>query len=161
MEAKAMRMLKSIVIALLFISANFGAALAQTANIEGMPIQVGDTLDKVQDVYKTTMVPEPVQSIHEGEKGLQLKTKGVWFFFDKDGKIETIRLDAPFKGAVNGVRIGDSTAKMRQVLGEPVKTLTRPVTPEYNAYLYYIDDRTTARFDVDGDNKIETVFLFK
>ena len=156
-----MRMLKSIVIVSLFISANCGAALAQTANIEGMPIQVGDTLDKVQDVYKSTMVPEPVTSIHEGEKGLRLKTRGIWFFFDKGGKIDTIRLEAPFTGAVNGVRIGDTAAKLREALGEPVKTLKPPVTPQYDAYLYYIDDRTTARFDLDGDNKIETVFLFK
>ncbi len=156
-----MRMLKSIVIVSLFVSANFGAARAETANIEGMPIQVGDTLDNVQDAYKTNMMPEPVRSIHAGEKGLQLKTKGVWFFFDKDGKIDTIRLDAPFKGAVNGVRIGDTTAKMREVLGDPIKTLKPPITPEHNAYLYYIDDRTTARFNVDGEDKIETVLLFK
>jgi hypothetical protein len=56
-----------------------------------------------------------------------------------------------------GVRIGDSTAKMREALGEPVKTLKPPL----DAYLYYIDDRTTARFDVDGDNKIVKVFLLK
>ena len=90
-----MRMLKSIVIALLFISANFAAALAETANIEGMPIQVGDTLDKVQHVYETTMVPEPVKSIHQGEKGLELKTKGVWFFFDKDGKCIAVAREPP------------------------------------------------------------------
>jgi hypothetical protein len=156
-----MRMLKSIVIAVLFISANFGAALAQTANIEGMPIQVGDTLDKVQDFYKTTMVPEPVKTFTGEVTGLQLKTKGVWFFFDKDGKIDTIRLDAPFKGAVNGVRIGDSTVKMRGVLGEPIKTLKRPFSSQSSGHIYIVDDRTTARFDVDDDNKIETVFLFK
>jgi hypothetical protein len=156
-----MRILKSSAIALLLLSANVAAAMAQTGKVDGMPIQVGDTIDKVQDAYKTTMVPEPVSSIHEGEKGLQLKTKGVWFFFSKDGAIDTIRLDAPFKGTIGGVKIGDTTAKMREQLGEPIKTLKPPAVAQHEAYLYYIDDRTTARFDVDGDSKIETVFLFK
>ena len=142
-------------------SANSGAAPAQTAKIDGMPIRVGDTLDKVQDVYKTALVPEPVSSIHEGETGLQLKSRGVWFFFNKDRKIDTVRLDAPFPGAVNGVRIGDTTAKMREVLGEPAKTLNLPNIQRQDSYLYYLDDETTARFDVGDDNKIRTVFLFK
>ncbi len=150
-----MRMLKSIATALFFVSISFGAA--HTASIEGMPIRVGDTLDKVQDVYKTDMMPEPVKSIREGTKGLRLKTRGVWFFFDKDGKIETIRLDAPFEGAINGVKIADTSAKMREVLGEPAKTLK----PRAEGYLYYIDDRTTARFDLGEDKKIETIFLFE
>lgn len=140
-------------------SANPSAAPAGSARIDGMPIRVGDNLAKVQDAYKTAMMPEPVSSIHEGETGLQLKSRGVWFFFSKDGKIDTVRLDAPFPGAVNGVRIGDTTAKMREVLGEPAKTLKN--IPRQSAYLYYLDDETTARFDVGDDDKIRTVFLFK
>jgi hypothetical protein len=156
-----MRILERLIVALLFVSASFGQVLAEDANIEGMPIKVGDTYDRVKAAYDTSLAPEPVRSINDGETGVHLKTRGVWFFFAKDGKIDTIRLDAPFHGAVSGVRIGDTSAKMREVLGEPVKTLKPPVTAEHAGYIYYIDDRTTARFDVDDDNKIETVFLFK
>ena len=150
-----MRLLKPIVIALLFASS---AALAETAaNIQGMPIRHGDTVEKIQDAYKTTMVPEPFKTPDDGSRGLRLKTKGVWFFFDKSGKIDNIRLDAPFKGSVNGVKIGDSTARMREVLGEPAKT----VKPPFGGFVYYIDDRTTARINVDSDDNIETIFLIK
>lgn len=51
-----MRMVRSSIVSLLFISANVGSALA---GIEGMPIHIGDTLEKVQDVYKTTTAPVP------------------------------------------------------------------------------------------------------
>ena len=156
-----MRILERLIVALIFVSASFGQLLAEEANIEGMPIKIGDTYDRVKQAYDTSLTPEPVRSIHDGETGVHLKTRGVWFFFAKDGRIDTIRLDAPFQGAVNGVRIGDTTARLRDVLGEPVKTLKPPITPEHEAYVYYIDDQTTARFDVDDDNKIETVFLFK
>jgi hypothetical protein len=106
-------------------------------------------------------MPEHTESIYEGATGLRLKTRGVWFFFNKDGRIYTIRLDAPFRGAVNGVRIGDPAAKMLDVLGQPVKTLKAPVRLGAPAFLYYLDDETTARFDLDDDNQVETVFLSK
>jgi hypothetical protein len=63
-----MRLLKPIVIALLFFS---GAALAEaSANIEGMPIRHGDTLENVQEAYKTTMVPEAFKTPDDGSRGL-------------------------------------------------------------------------------------------
>jgi hypothetical protein len=158
-----MRIAKSIGILSLFISMNFAAVTAQAAAIiEGMPLHTGDTLDKVREIYKTDKQPEPYKTtIEEGKTELRLRTKGVWFFFDKDNKIYTIRLDAPFAGAINGVRIGDSREKMMDVLGQPIKTLKPLSDSGPFSYIYYLDDDTTANFTVDSDGKLETVFLTK
>jgi hypothetical protein len=159
-----MRILRPLLIVTLLVFAGFGHALAQTADIEGLPIRLGDTYDKVKEVYQTTLVPEPDRledRFHPGATELRLKTRGVEFSFDKDGKIHTIGLVAPFRGAVSGVRIGDTIARMREVLGEPIKTLKPPMTAEFPHFIYYIDDQTTARFGTDGDGKVESVVLFK
>lgn len=120
-----MRLLKPIVFALLFISS---AALAETAaNIEGMPIRHGDTAEKVQDAYKTAMVPEAFKTPDDGSRGLRLKTKGVWFFFDKSGKVDNIRLDAPFKAP--SMASGSATQRQEclKCLVSPPKLSNRPL----------------------------------
>jgi hypothetical protein len=162
-EVKTMRTAKSIAILSLFISVSFGAVAAQAAaNIEGMPLHAGDTAEKVREVYKTEKQPEPYKSAtEENTTQLRLKTRGVWFFFDMDGKIYTIRLDAPFAGAINGVKIGDTREKMFEVLGQPIRTLKPLTEAGPYSYIYYLDDDTTANFTADADGKIETVFLGK
>jgi hypothetical protein len=161
-----MRMLKCVVVSLLLIFAGCGVAVAEGVNIEGLPVWLGDTVDKVKEVYQTKLDPEPSESpIQRGSTALRLKTKGVWFFFNRDGKIYTIRIEAPFHGTINGVKIGDTASKMLKVLGQPAKVpkpiagLTNVMLPR--TYIYYLDDVTTANFQVNSDDEIETVFLLK
>jgi hypothetical protein len=161
-----MRMLKCVVVSLLLIFAGCGVAVADGVNIEGLPVWLGDTVDKVKEVYQTKLDPEPSESpIQRGSTALRLKTKGVWFFFNRDGKIYTIRIEAPFHGTINGVKIGDTASKMLKVLGQPAKVpkpiagLTNVMLPR--TYIYYLDDVTTANFQVNSDDEIETVFLLK
>jgi hypothetical protein len=161
-----MRMLKCVVVSLLLIFAGYGVAVADGVNIEGLPVWLGDTVDKVKEVYQTKLDPEPSESpIQRGSTALRLKTKGVWFFFNRDGKIYTIRIEAPFHGTINGVKIGDTASKMLKVLGQPAKVpkpiagLTNVMLPR--TYIYYLDDVTTANFQVNSDDEIETVFLLK
>jgi hypothetical protein len=161
-----MRILKCVVVSLLLIFAGCGVAVAEGVNIEGLPVWLGDTVDKVKEVYQTKLDPEPSESpIQRGSTALRLKTKGVWFFFNRDGKIYTIRIEAPFHGTINGVKIGDTASKMLKVLGQPAKVpkpiagLTNVMLPR--TYIYYLDDVTTANFQVNSDDEIETVFLLK
>jgi hypothetical protein len=157
-----MRMFRPLVIAVLFMLAGLAHAAAQTVDIEGMPILLGDSFDKVRDFYQTPQTPRPAEDyLHPGATELQLKLRGVSFSFETDGRTYHILLEAPFRGAINGVRIGDRPARMREVLGEPIKTLKPPLTFRYPHYLYYLDDVTTARFGTDGDDRIESVLLFK
>jgi hypothetical protein len=147
----------------LFISMSIGASAADGVNIEGLPISIGDTVDKVKEVYQTNLEPESENTAMRGTTSLRLKTKGVWFFFNRDGKIYTIRIESPFRGKINGVKIGDTAAKMLKILGEPAKT-SKPINNLLQlprTYTYYLDDVTTANFQVNADDEIEIVFLVK
>jgi hypothetical protein len=156
------RVLKALIISSLFIFVSLGASAADGVNIEGLPIWIGDTVDKVKEVYQTKLEPEPNENTAQrGTTSLRLKTKGVWFFFSKEGKIYTIRLEAPFPGKINGVKIGDTAAKMLKMLGEPAK-VPKPINNALpRSYIYYLDDVTTANFQVNSDDEIEIVFLLK
>jgi hypothetical protein len=135
-------------------------------NVEGLLVWFGDTADKVQEAYQTKLEPEPTENAAaRGTTSLRLKTKGVWFFFNREGKIYTIRLEAPFTGKINGVKIGDTASKMLKVLGKPAK-VPRPILGVNSnllprSYIYYPDDVTTANFQVNPDDEVETVFLTK
>jgi hypothetical protein len=135
-------------------------------NVEGLSVWFGDTVDKVQEAYQTKLEPEPTENAAaRGTTSLRLKTKGVWFFFNREGKIYTIRLEAPFTGKINGVKIGDTASKMLKVLGKPAK-VPRPILGVNSnllprSYIYYPDDVTTANFQVNPDDEVETVFLTK
>jgi hypothetical protein len=179
----AVNILKHLMIPVL-VSVSVPAAIAQTPNtpapnaqkqkppslpavnpnVEGLPVWIGDTSDKVRDVYQTKLEPEPNEtSMMKGTTTLRLKTKGVWFFFTREGKIYTIRLEAPFPGAIGGVKIGDTASKMLKVLGNPAK-VPKPIGGSNLAprsYIYYLDDVTTANFQVNSDDEVEIVFLVK
>jgi hypothetical protein len=88
-----------------------------------------------------------------------LRDYGVWFFFDKEGRIYTIRLDAPFNGAVRGIRIGDTMAKITATLGQPLITLPNSLASK--AYIFRLNNDFRARFDLDENERIRTVLLLR
>jgi hypothetical protein len=140
----------------------FGITLASAQpQIEGLPIKFGDTYEKVREVYQTDLRPESTQSAVRGATALRLKTKGVWFFFNREGKIYTIRLDAPFAGHIGGVKIGDSATTMMGTLGKPAKIPSTLSNFSPRSYIYYLDDVTTVSFRTNSDEEIETIFLIK
>jgi hypothetical protein len=139
-----------------------GAFGAQGKGIEGLPIKVGDSMEQVRAALGTAMKPESSKSNPDsGTKELRLKTKGIWVFFDREGRTYSIRLDPPFAGNVDGVKIGHPRALLVEKLGQPVKVLKGPAMMDSKPYLYYIDDLTTVRFDFDQDDKISTIFILK
>jgi hypothetical protein len=141
-----------------------GPVAAQNARIEGLPIKLGDSIEAVKAALGTTLEAEDSKSaVRRNTKSLRLKTKGIWVFFDQDGRSYNIRLDAPFAGNIAGVKIGDSRARLQETLGKPHKVIKSvfPSTLRPEPYLYYIDDLTTVRFDFDGDGEIETAFILK
>ena len=146
---------------LFFVSACIAtAAQAQQAKTEGLPIKLGDSVSQMQSAFQTSIEPEPYESaVNKGGSVLRLRTKGVWTFFNKEGKVQTIRLDAPFKGNVGGVKIGDPLRTLKSVLGESVKKPFKFGLSE--AYIYYPDDTFSARFDVNDSGEVETIFISK
>ena len=141
-----------------------GTVGAQDKKIDGLPIKLGDSIEKVKAALGTAIEPEESKSaVQRNSKALRLKTRGIWVFFDQDGRAYNIRLDAPFAGNVAGVQIGQSRALLVEKLGKPAKVIKSVMIGlgQSEPYLYYIDDLTTVRFDFDRDGEIETIFILK
>jgi len=132
-------------------------------NVDGLPVRLGDTYDQVKEAYHTPLEAEPVEGVPalRGATNLHLKTKGVWFFFDRSERIITIWLHAPFPGTVAGVKIGDTVSKMIKVLGKPIKTTVPVNDTQPRIYAYYLDDVTTALFETVGDSDVIEMILLQ
>jgi hypothetical protein len=102
------------------------------------PVQFTKTDDRMAD-YE--------QSVHLAERGL-------WFFVDQ-GTVESVRIDAPFKGAAEGIRIGDSLEQLLQAKGSP------SVAPfEFAGSDAYVYRTANVRYDVSRTTKkVVTIFL--
>jgi hypothetical protein len=148
----------AVVVASLAATASF----AQTATMEGLQVAPGDKVDKVKEVYQIQRDPEPTNSATmQGATSLRLKGKGIWFFFTAESQIYTIRLDAPFTGRIKGIRVGDSLSKLQDALGTPVRVVKSLDPQAPRGYVYYLDDATTANFQVNAEDKVETVLVGK
>src|SRR5664279_5469674 len=91
-------------------------ALESTAGATGLKVTLGDSMDRVKSLYNITSEPfTSGQSL-----GFRLPLSGIYFFFtEADKTLENIRVDAPFEGSVEGVRIGDPVSGILSRLGEP------------------------------------------
>lgn len=135
-----------------------GTAFAATTT--ELPIKLGDSVDDVKRALGTTLEPEQMDQLAPNlpkKKQLRLKTKGIWVFFEKD-RVTAYRVDAPFKGSVHGVHVGDDFVTLKKAVGDPVKTGS--LQGNKATYTYYFDDITTTTFVLTND-EVETVFFFK
>jgi hypothetical protein len=125
------------------------APLKSAAQIEGVSVALGDTMDAVKAAYPSGSVT--------GDQ-LYLPLSGIRLIFDKDNlTLRMIRVDAPFTGSVQGLRIGDSLDNVLRMMGQPY---TVPWDFGGNkAYAYNVGD-TVVRYDIDKANKIATIFYF-
>ncbi len=132
------------------------AARVERSQILDLGISIGDTLAKVKELLSTSLEPQPYKSDStQAATTLELADKGMSFFFDHTGKVSTIRLNAPFAGAIGGVRIKDPREVLIQSRGEPLKQWK---FGEDQAHLYALDGRTRVRYDV-RNGTVETIFL--
>ncbi|MCO5400808.1 hypothetical protein [Ralstonia soli] len=135
-----------------------GTAFA-APTVTDLPVKLGDSVDDVKRALGTTLDPEPMDQPNPAlpkKKQLRLKTKGIWVFFEKD-RVTTYRVDAPFKGSVGGVHVGDDVVTLTKALGNPVKTGT---FANRTTYTYYFDDVTTTTFLLNND-EVETILFIK
>ncbi|MCW3481984.1 hypothetical protein OL229_20880 [Neisseriaceae bacterium JH1-16] len=141
---------------------------AQSSNLP-FKLVLGDDAATVKAKLKADMDPEPMArnpalpagafDVNKGKTFIHLRTKGVWVFFDRDGKSETIRLDAPFSGDVKGVKLGDDDKKLVAALGKPI---TKPGSAflTMTAYKYVWDDSAYVDFDLNEDG-VQYIFIHK
>ncbi|MCX7173036.1 MAG: DUF2145 domain-containing protein [Proteobacteria bacterium] len=135
--------------------------------ISGLGFDLGDDVQTVKAALKTAIDPEPMErnaalpaiamDPNRGKTFLHLRTKGIWAFFNARGKLETIRLDAPFSNAVLGIRIGDSLGKLTSTLGNPLK---KPwiAFGTLEVYQFALDDTAYVNFDVNDDG-VQLIFI--
>lgn len=57
---------------------------------------------------------------------------GVWVFFDSDLQASGSRLDAPFAGKIDGIRVGDTLSQVREIKGAPTNVFQG--MPDFDIY---------------------------
>ena len=83
--------------------------------------------------------------------------EGLFFFFGKDSTLYQVRMDAPFGGSLQDVRIGDPVEKVLQQLGQPY---TAPWDFGGNkAYAFQLG-QMVLRYDIAKDGKVATMMVF-
>jgi hypothetical protein len=134
-------------------------ARAAIAPIQGLSVAIGDSMDKVRSVYNIRGNSVPDCSATSNPCVMLVDSaNGLTFFFKDDSKpLDEVRVDAPFSGSIEGVRIGDT-------LQDLLKTLGQPTAPPWGfgdnkAYLFRIHGYGF-RCDVDSDGKVSTILYF-
>jgi hypothetical protein len=120
---------------------------------EDLRVVLGDSMDRVKAVYGIN------SELSNTSPSFNLPLSGIYFFFSAGDKtLENIRVDAPFRGQVEGVRIGDPLQDILTRFGQPYRT---PWDFGGNkAHVYRIGGRIV-RFDIDPSGNVTTIFQFK
>jgi hypothetical protein len=122
----------------------------------------GDDLAKLQEAYPGLPPPAPYRSVNSAnQQVLWLRDRGLGFFLTSDGTVNVVRLDRPFGGMVDGVRIGDSLDEVRGKLGSEGTVLggMRGTHALASSYLFSPDAPYRIRVDLGAGQRVQTIFL--
>jgi len=140
------------------------AALAPPPRLdEALRVWPGDDLAKLQAAYPGS--PAPV-AFHSGDpasqQSLWMEDRGLRFFLTSGGTINVVRLERPFAGTVNRVRLGDPIDEVRRNLGMPGRDLgAGPHVAPANSYVFETNARYRIRVDLDANQRVQTIFVFR
>ena len=124
-----------------------------TIKIEGLKAELGDPIERVRTAYN--IKNEPFTSGRALMHRVPLE--GLFFFFDKDSTLYQVRMDAPFGGSLQGIRIGDPVDKVLEQLGQPY---TAPWDfGDNKAYAFQLS-QMVLRYDIAKDGKVATMMVF-
>ena len=157
---------KIVVVVTAIASISF-PAFAQLVPVEGISFKLGDDIQAVKNGLKTNLDPEPMENIspsafvnvNAGKTTLFLRTKGIRVNFNKTGNVEMIKFEPPFAGSINGIKIGDTQIKVRDIKGKPVKTPWQFGAAQ--AFLYALDDTAYIRIDINESEGVQAIFIQK
>jgi len=143
-------------------------ALGQLTPVEGISFKLGDDAQTVKNSLKTNIDPEPIENIsavpgfanpNAGKTTLFLRTKGIRVNFNKAGVVEMIKFEPPFAGSINGIKLGDTEKKVRELKGKPIKTPWQFGAAQ--AFLYALDDTAYIRIDITESEGVQSIFIQK
>ena len=124
---------------------------------EHCPVKLGELWQDAREALATARPLEPYFNDPAVQLGWQLKLeeRGIWMFLDDEFRVRTLRFDAPFAGAIDGVHIGDTARRVRQIKGKVDRKW--PVDDGRKTWLY---DSPFVRFDFNVEtDAVETIFL--
>ena len=143
-------------------------AFGQLAPVEGISFKLGDDVQTVKNSLKTNLDPEPMENTsaspvfanpNAGKTTLFLRTKGIRVNFTKAGVVEMIKFEPPFAGSINGIKLGDSEKKLRELKGKPIKAPWQFGAAQ--AFLYALDDTAYIRIDINESEGAQSIFIQK
>ena len=102
------------------------------------------------EAQKTSMSKR--SDLVERKQYYKIPRTGVTVFFGEDDKLRTVRFDYLYRGQVAGLRIGDPTSKLFEVMGEKKLDLLG-----YYTYNFTNGDRRYIKFNAPG-GQIATIF---
>lgn len=130
------------------------------------PLSKGDSVDKVKEFYKISSDPQKLDKITPAGTVFQyyLPRYGTWVFFDNRLVVSGVRFDAPFYGAIHGVKIGANENDVRSLMGPPANTFQSPqIVPAIGgpkpvtAWVYEPGTPAFVRYDM-LDGRVHTIF---
>lgn len=126
---------------------------------DGMPIKLGSKISEVKSLLNTTLEPEPQDgSIVSGwsyRRYLDIRTKGIYLTFSQ-GLLVGAKFEKPFSSSINGISIGDTTSKLKSIIGENLieKSIYRNIkcpSGDQKKYVHHYDDVTTITYITEDD----------
>jgi hypothetical protein len=125
---------------------------AASAELPGVTVALGDSFDKVSAAY-----PSGRQTTVSEKPAWWAQSQGLYFFFTGDKVLDNIRLDPPYSGAIQGIKLGDSFDDVKAKLGQPLNSWD---FGSDKANLYRFGD-INVRFDVNPSGKVGTIFFMR
>jgi len=157
--------IKRLLILMAFLVLSAPTAQAQQKPAPGVGVKLGDDLATVKRVLKIDYEPEPIDSPpatrrardpQESRSLYKLRTKGIWIIFTSSGKVDTIRLEAPFSTPIAGISLGDSIGKVISTHGKPLPRSNMFVP---GTYLYTLDDKAYVSYEVDNNDIVQMISI--
>jgi hypothetical protein len=127
--------------------------VATSPQNSALPVPDGFPDEAGKDCLAATL-RQLTQSTIPGMTQSRLPSHGLWCFFDGTGSLHEVRMDLPYSGAVDGVRLGDSIEGVKVKLGEPA---TQRAFGTREAYIYNRGP-DFERFDVEAGT-VQSMFV--
>jgi len=121
----------------------------------------GEPVTTVKQLYGIADGPKEMEHTTPGGTSFQyhLEEYGVWVFFDNRMLVNSLRFDAPFRGKIAGVAIGDTSDQVRSVNGEPARQIRGlPDSAEFRARDEHIHEILNALPDLTPKAQVAETF---
>ena len=167
-------------LAIIFFTVICGTVSAQEGKVEGLNFKLGDDVVTVKTALHTNNDPEPIydnpnlsatvpnkntfiaHSYNNPDSGntvIFLRTKGLRVFFNQKGVAYKITINAPYKGSIAGIKIGDPAATVRSLMGNPINKPMNIIGANENLQ-YALDDTAFINFSINIDG-VQTISINK